>query len=177
MQRVRWSPGRAWGAPLALAILAGTLAGCGGGGSGKNGSCNNGCTASGATQCSGLEVQTCAADSSGCLAWSAASACPNALTCNAAQGKCIDHPVTISWAANRETGVNGAGGGYRVSISGQPTIDVPYASGASAPTSMVAHLPTGSYVVTVKAYAALDAQGGSNGSSSAASQSIPVSVP
>jgi len=156
-----------------LALLVALLTGCGGG-SGKG--CQNACTG-GATQCSGLQVQTCAADSSGCLAWSTATACPGTLSCNATHGTCIDHQVTIAWTANHEAGVNRAGGGYQVSITGQPTIDVPYASGPSAPTSTVAHLPTGSYSVTVKAYAALDPQGGATGNSSAASQPVPITVP
>jgi hypothetical protein len=88
-----------------------------------------------------------------------------------------DRPVTISWAANRESGVNAAGGGYRVGISGQPTIVVPYISGSAAPTSTVARLSSGSYTVTVAAYAALDAQGGATGSVSEPSQSITVTVP
>jgi hypothetical protein len=85
--------------------------------------------------------------------------------------------VTISWAQNRDTGVNKAGGGYRVSISGQPTVDVPWVSGSTAPTSKDVTLPSGSYTVTVVAYAALDAQGGATGSSSAPSTPITLSVP
>ncbi len=87
------------------------------------------------------------------------------------------HNVTIAWALNREKGVNSAGGGYQVSISGQPTINVPYVSGPAAPTSTVTTLSTGNYTVTVRAYAALDAQGGGTGSISASSQSIIVNVP
>ncbi len=85
--------------------------------------------------------------------------------------------VTLVWAPNHEKGVNSAGGGYQVSISSQPTINVPYASGATAPTSVVTTLPKGTYTVTVRGYAALDAQGGSTGSVSASSQSIIVNVP
>jgi hypothetical protein len=85
--------------------------------------------------------------------------------------------VTLAWAPNHENGVNSAGGGYQVSISGQPTINVPYVSGPTAPTSTVIPLPTGTYTVTVSAFAALDTQGGSTGSTSAPSQSIVVNVP
>jgi hypothetical protein len=85
--------------------------------------------------------------------------------------------VTLSWAANRETGVNAPGGGYRLSISGQSPVDVPYASGPLAPTTKDVTLPSGSYTVTVTAYAALDAQGGAAGSTSAPSQAITVDVP
>jgi ABC-type glycerol-3-phosphate transport system substrate-binding protein len=87
------------------------------------------------------------------------------------------HTVTLSWVPNHEKGVNSAGGGYQVSISGQPTINVPYVSGPAAPTSTVTTLSTGNYTVTVRAYAALDAQGGGTGSISASSQSIIVNVP
>jgi hypothetical protein len=87
--------------------------------------------------------------------------------------------VALAWEANRESGVNAKGGGYRVSISGQPTVDVPYTSGSAAPTSTTVSLQPGSYTVTVLAYAALDAQGGvtGSGSVSAPSQSITVNVP
>lgn len=87
------------------------------------------------------------------------------------------HAVILTWEANRESGVNRAGGGYQVSISSQPTIDVPYTSGATAPTSTTVSLLPGSYTVTVRAYAALDAQGGNAGSLSAPSQSLIVNVP
>jgi hypothetical protein len=85
--------------------------------------------------------------------------------------------VTLAWAANRESGVNRAGGGYQVSISGQPAIDVPYTSGSAAPTSTTVSLPPGSYTMTVRAYAALDSQGGNTGSLSAPSQPLTVNVP
>ena len=88
-----------------------------------------------------------------------------------------NHTVTLAWAPNHEKGVNSAGGGYQVAISGQPTINVPYASGPAAPTSTVTTLQTGTYTATVRAYAALDAQGGSAGSLSAPSQSLIVNVP
>jgi hypothetical protein len=87
------------------------------------------------------------------------------------------HSVTLTWASNHERGVNSAGGGYQVSISGQPTIDVPFTSGSTAPTSTTVLLNTGTYTVRVRAYAALDAQGGSTGSLSAPSTPITVNVP
>jgi hypothetical protein len=86
-------------------------------------------------------------------------------------------PPTLVWAPNHEKGVNSAGGGYEVSISGQPTMTVPYTSGPTAPTSTVLTLPKGTYTVTVRAFAALDAQGGSARSFSAPSQSVIVNVP
>ncbi len=85
--------------------------------------------------------------------------------------------VTLSWAPNHEKGVNSAGGGYQVSITGQPTINVPYVSGLTAPTSTLTTLSMGTYTATARAYAALDAQGGSAGSFSGPSQSIIVNVP
>jgi len=88
-----------------------------------------------------------------------------------------NHTVTLAWAPNHEKGVNSAGGGYQVSMSGQPTINVPYVSGPTAPTSTVTTLSTGTYTATVRGYATLDAQGGSAGSFSAPSQSIIVNVP
>jgi hypothetical protein len=79
------------------------------------------------------------------------------------------HNVTLSWTANRETGVNSAGGGYTVNISGQSApIDVPYVSGTWAPTSVTTSLYTGSHTATVTAYAALDTAGGTTGNTSAA---------
>jgi len=85
--------------------------------------------------------------------------------------------VVLSWAANREQRVNSSGGGYQVTISGQPSINVPYVSGPEAPTTVTAMLLPGRYVVSVRAFAALDAQGGSGTTFSAASQSIVVGVP
>jgi hypothetical protein len=87
------------------------------------------------------------------------------------------HSVTLSWNQNRESGVNKAGGGYAVSITGQPTITVPYVSGSSAPTTTTVVLNTGTYTVTVRAYAALDAQGGGTGSISAQSNPYTLVVP
>lgn len=71
--------------------------------------------------------------------------------------------VLISWAANREAAVNTTGGGYKVSYStdstfpagSTTTLDVPYSSGASAPTSiMVSQLNPGTYYVRITAYTA-----------------------
>ncbi len=82
------------------------------------------------------------------------------------------HTVTISWAQNHEKGVNQAGGGYLVTIGSQPTFTMPY----SAPTTTTVALQTGTYTVSVRAFAKLDAQGGTSGSVSAPS-SITVNVP
>ena len=85
--------------------------------------------------------------------------------------------VDLAWEANRESGVNRAGGGYQVSVGDLPTIDVPYASGPAAPTSTTVLLPPGSHTVTVRAYAALDSRGGNAGSVSAPSEPLTVNVP
>jgi len=87
------------------------------------------------------------------------------------------YTVTLNWASNHESGVNSTGGGYQVLISGQSAINVPYTSGPTAPTSTTVPLQAGTYTVTVKAYAALDAQGGGGGSLSAPSTPITVNVP
>src|SRR6266571_8255551 len=77
-----------------------------------------------------------------------------------------NHSVTLTWAANHETGVNSMGGGYHVMISGQAApIDVSF-NGSTTPTSTTTTLQTGTYTVTVTAFAALDAQGGLTGSGS-----------
>ncbi|MGK5087086.1 metal-dependent hydrolase [Bdellovibrionota bacterium FG-2] len=87
------------------------------------------------------------------------------------------HTVTFSWDQNHESGVNSAGGGYQVSLTGQPTIKVPYASGSAAPTTTTTSLLSVSYDVTVLAYAALDTMGGNSGSVSAPSQTLSLHVP
>ncbi len=89
----------------------------------------------------------------------------------------MSRTVTLAWTPSRETGVNSAGGGYQVAISGQPTIHVPFTSGLTAPTATVIALQTGTYTVTVSAFAALDSQGGSTGSLSEPSQPFTLIVP
>ncbi len=89
----------------------------------------------------------------------------------------VTRTVTLTWNANRESGVNKAGGGYRVSIVGQPDVVVPWVSGPAAPTTTTVQLPSGTYTVSIRAYAALDATGGTAGSVSAPSQTVTVNVP
>lgn len=82
-------------------------------------------------------------------------------------GSSIVSTVTISWNANTEAGVNGAGGGYRVyystspgfSISTASFVDVPYASGPTTPTSVNLQLSTGTHYIKVTAYSALNMTG------------------
>lgn len=78
-----------------------------------------------------------------------------------------DRNMQISWTPNHARTVNSAGGGYRVTIAGRPEVNLPYAGGAFAPTSITTTLHTGTYTVTVVAYGALDAAGGQTGSQSA----------
>jgi len=73
--------------------------------------------------------------------------------------------VVITWDANREQGVNQAGGGYRVSYSLTSTthsiapVNVPWVSGSTAPTSTILNLAAGTYYVSVTAYSALNPTG------------------
>ncbi len=82
----------------------------------------------------------------------------------------VSATVTLTWAANPDTEVNKAGGGYRVYYSrnsgfqpGDPgvrMVDVPYAGGAAAPTT--AGLPvdtSGLWYFRVQAYSALNPGG------------------
>ena len=165
----------------ASAVLVASIAvlgACSGGGDSGGGSpCANACSAIGATQCSGVQVRTCEAGSDGCLAWSASAACPTGLTCVAQLEACAGDAVTLSWSANRESGVNRAGGGYEVRISGQAPVVVPYVSGATAPTAAALQLQPGSYTATVRAFAALDSQGGTTRTYSASSEALSFSVP
>ncbi len=84
------------------------------------------------------------------------------------------HIVSLSWAPNRESSVNSAGGYYEVSISSMPAVTVPYTT-----TSVTTILKTGSYAATVRAHAALDTQGSTTGagSFSAPSQALMIAVP
>lgn len=73
--------------------------------------------------------------------------------------------VTLSWLPNRESAVNAPGGGYAVHYSERggftpgsedaARIDVPYVSGAEAPTSAMIALTPGRYYFRVTAYSAL----------------------
>jgi hypothetical protein len=88
--------------------------------------------------------------------------------------------VNVSWTANREAAVNNPGGGYRVYYSQTPNfninnatvVDIPYASGSLAPTSIVIpQLTVGSnYYFKVVAYSSL------NNSGSEPSQAVSIKV-
>jgi hypothetical protein len=71
--------------------------------------------------------------------------------------------LPVSWAANHERDVNQAGGGYRIyysqtkgaTLAASTAIQVPYASGGSAPTAgVLPGLSKGVYYVRVVAYGA-----------------------
>jgi len=82
--------------------------------------------------------------------------------------------VTISWNAKPGWCVSRAGGGSEAPGTGQPAWALPYSSGSAAPTSTVFTLATGTYTASVRAYAALDAQGGTTRTYSTASTSTVV---
>lgn len=84
----------------------------------------------------------------------------------------------VSWTANRESGVNGPGGGYKVyysstagfDITTANVADVPNAGGAT-PTTTNLTLISGTHYVKVVAYSALNPVG------STPSTEISVTVP
>ena len=92
--------------------------------------------------------------------------------------------VSINWTANNEVKVNTTGGGYRVYVSatsgfnigdaGVTMIDVPYVSGATAPTTTTVIRASGLSYVKVLAYSVFPA--GQNNTSTPSEQ-ISVCVP
>ena len=68
--------------------------------------------------------------------------------------------VTVSWGQNHETYVNTIGGGYTVyysttqgfDIGSADSVDVPYVSGASTPTSTDIGISDGTWYIKVTAY-------------------------
>ncbi len=75
--------------------------------------------------------------------------------------------AAVSWTPNREAAVNAPGGGYRVyyatrsdfALADANSVDVPYAGGPRAPTSVRLDLGSGVYFVRVVAYSALEPAG------------------
>ena len=96
-------------------------------------------------------------------------------------------PITVTWAANKETAVNMAGGGYIVYFSASTGFNpgdanvcsqaVPYVMGALAPTTTIIHPSAGTLYVRIAATSALDAPGTTGGSESVASAQTTVAVP
>ena len=72
---------------LAGAVLAMLLSACNGGSTPA--SCVNMCASSGLTQCANDQIQTCTADSKGCLAWGPATACDPGSYCRSETQKCV----------------------------------------------------------------------------------------
>jgi hypothetical protein len=94
--------------------------------------------------------------------------------------------IRVNWTANPEVDVNTTGGGYRVYYAKSPNVstssgtfvNVPYVSGATAPTTaLLSGLTVGTYYVKVVAYSAYNPQGISGGNSSAGSSEVSISVP
>lgn len=93
-------------------------------------------------------------------------------------------PITVSWAANKETAVNTAGGGYVIYFSASTGFNpgdanvcskvVPYQVGV---TSTIINPSAGTLFVRVAATSALDAPGTTGGSESVASAQTTVVVP
>ncbi|MEX1057652.1 MAG: hypothetical protein WED11_07965 [Natronospirillum sp.] len=86
--------------------------------------------------------------------------------CGAEARASIDSTVTLSWDANRESGVNSTGGGYRVyhsttsgfHIDNANVTDVPHASGTT-PTSTTLTLSSGTHYIKIAAYSAFNPDG------------------
>jgi hypothetical protein len=76
---------RRLGFSLTAAIACTLGFGCGGGAP----PCNNKCPKVGATQCSGAQIQTCAADANGCLDFAAAVPCAAGSFCSASSNACV----------------------------------------------------------------------------------------
>jgi len=95
--------------------------------------------------------------------------------------------VTINWSANKELRVNQAGGGYNVYISqtsgfeitdgGVTVINVPWISGALAPTSQMQSLASGVYYVRIAAYTAFPVANTSSTASSQITVNVPFTLP
>jgi hypothetical protein len=68
--------------------------------------------------------------------------------CSAQARSGSDRAVTVAWEANHEKGVNGPGGGYRVTVAGRDPIDLPWPS----PTTLTTVLSSGRHGVSVQAY-------------------------
>ena len=74
--------------------------------------------------------------------------------------------VHVSWDANRESGVNSAGGGYRVYYSstgsitaGTPFVNIAFAAGTTPTTADLTGLTPGNYTISVLAYSAANPTG------------------
>ncbi len=81
-------------------------------------------------------------------------------SCGGCGGGGDPRQVTVSWNANRDKVVNMTGGGYILyysqtdgfSVSDAQKVDVPYASGSTAPTNTNLTLSEGVWYLRVSAY-------------------------
>ena len=99
----------------------------------------------------------------------------------------VTYNIQVSWSANPETAVNRSGGGYKLyystnsgfnpNNSGVTEIDVPYSSGALAPTLLQIEMSAGTYYIRIAAYSALNPPGISGGSISTATPQVTLIVP
>lgn len=96
------------------------------------------------------------------------------------------HSIDVSWNANHDKDVNAAGGGYRVYYATSPgvstvsaaSVDVPYVSGATAPTSVnIPSLSAGTYYLRIVAYSAYNPLNVAGGNVGADSAEISVTIP
>lgn len=94
--------------------------------------------------------------------------------------------ATVSWDENRESGVNSAGGGYRVyyatssnvaTSSNSNVVNVPYVSGPTAPTTAtISNLSTGDWYIKVVAYSAYNPHSISGGAKSSDSTEFKITI-
>jgi hypothetical protein len=94
--------------------------------------------------------------------------------------------LVLNWDANHESGVNSAGGGYRVYYAFSPGVntstasfmDVPYVSGSQAPTTVTLTNPSnGTYYFRIVAYSTFSPPNGSTVRRSNDSTEISVGFP
>lgn len=94
--------------------------------------------------------------------------------------------ATVTWTANRDTGVNSTGGGYRVyyaNASGVATagntqvVDVPYVSGPTAPTTAtISNLGAGDWYIKVVAYSSYNPHAVAGGAKSSDSAEFKITI-
>lgn len=94
--------------------------------------------------------------------------------------------ATVSWDENRESGVNSAGGGYRVYYATSPNVAtasnskvvlVPYVAGPTAPTTAtISNLSAGDWYIKVVAYSAYNPHGVSGGAKSLDSAEFKITI-
>jgi hypothetical protein len=128
-------------------------------------------------------VSSCIGDSKTATISVSATPSPTATSTPCSGGS---YNILVSWSANREKAVNTTGGGYLVyystttpvNTSTATSVDVPYVSGSTSPTSKtITGLSCGTWHFRVVAYSAIHPSGSSSGSRSADSSEVTVTVP